>query len=102
MADRGSERLLGRCEPLSSEVLATLGDLINEHGARLVGWECLGQPAPDVVRGVAHVDELDTTLELVRSILDLEPRFTAELFPFGIPPFPEFIELRFGTQQLGR
>lgn len=102
MAERGSDLVLQRCRtPLSDDVITRLGELIGAQGARLVGWECAGQPDPDLVLGVAHAGSFEDTVNVVREIIELEPRFTYEIFPRGIP-VPEFFELRFGTPGFGR
>jgi hypothetical protein len=97
MTEHGSEFLLERCRtPLPDDLMVQLNDLIELHGARLVGWECLGQPSPDAVLGVAHAGSVDEALAILRGIVELESRFVFEVFPRGIP-WLEFFELRFGT-----
>lgn len=101
MAKRGSELLSKRCKPFPDDVLTRLGSLVDEHGGELIGWECVGQPQPEAVAGVARARDLDVTLDILRDILELEPRFRFEVFPRGIPA-PDWFELEFRTPGMGR
>lgn len=102
MAKRGSDVLLKRCKgSIEEDMVSRLAGLIDEHGARCVGWECVGQPQPDAVFGIAQAADLDTTLNLLRDLAKLDLTLTFEIFPRGIP-YPEFFDVHFRTPGFNR
>jgi len=104
--ERGSEvlkRLAGsRNHNLNEEAIHRLGEVVDQHAAKVLDWTIYGQPAIDRVIGTLRTDPKQAGSIIERLIQD-QVRWNVRLFPYGIP-FPDevIIQIEHGAGPVSR